>query len=173
MAMAGKRYKHGTALLWAGLFGAPLFVASLLIFGSLQPGYSHFTRASSRLGALGVPGNMGFNVFGFLLPGLLAAGVAWELRRAERVAGVPTRSSIGLLVYGMMLALTAVPADIEHMFQSPWTWVHAFFVTAPVPLWAVVLPGCAKSLRVLGASRHEATLFLVLGYLVIAEFFCV
>jgi hypothetical protein len=113
---------------------------------------------------------MGFNVFGFLLPGLLAAGVAWELRRAERVAGVPTRSSIGLLVYGMMLALTAVPADIEHMFQSPWTWVHAFFVTAPVPLWAVVLPGCAKSLRVLGASRHEATLFLVLGYLVIAEF---
>ncbi len=166
MARGGGR---SPVLLWTGLFGAPLFVLSLIVFGALNPGYHHSHMAVSRLGALDVPWNLGFAFFGLLIPGLLIAGVAFELRRAEEAAGARTRSSSGLLLYGVMTGLTALPADFERMFQSPWTWGHAFFVTVPPLLFFAAIPGCARSLRVLGASRAAITVFVVLGYLPAAQ----
>ena len=69
-----------------------------------------------------------------------------------------------------MQALTAVPADFQRMFQSPWTMVHTFFVTVPVLLFLLVVWGCGHSLLNLGASRSAAGVFRLLGYLPIAEF---
>ncbi len=161
---------RNSVLLWAGLLAAPLFVLSVSVAGSLNPGYRHSHGAISRLGALGAPWNLGFAFFGLLLPGLLTAGVAFELRRAGQAVGAKTHAGTGLLVYGAMTGLTAIPADFERMFQSPWTWAHAFFVMAsPLVLFAVI-PGCARSLRVLGASRASAAMFTVLGYLPALEF---
>jgi len=162
--------KKPPVLLWAGLFGAPLFVASLLYFGSLNPDYRHATRAVSRLGGLGAPGFVGFDIFGLLIPGLIIAGVGVELRRAELGVGASSRSSIGLVVFGFTQALTAVPADFQRMFHSPWTWIHAFFVTAPIALLFAVLPGCYRSMRRLGATRVNGGVFLLLGFLPVAEF---
>jgi hypothetical protein len=153
-----------------GFFGAPLFVASLLVFGSLHPGYSNYTRAVSELGALGVPVGPWFNLFGLLLPGLLGTAVAWEFRRAVSGAGLPTRWCTGLLIYTTMLALTCIPADFQRMFASPWTWVHAFFVlTSPLVLF-VVIPGCARNLRLLGVGRLAVGGFVALGYGPVGEF---
>ena len=90
-----KPSKDRPLLLWAGLLGAPLFVASLLYFGSLNPGYRQSTQAVSRLGAMGAPGFVGFNVFGLCIPGLIIAGVGLELRRFEREANASSRSSLG------------------------------------------------------------------------------
>jgi hypothetical membrane protein len=162
---------RGRGLLWAGLLGAPLFILSLIAFGSLDPNYSHAHRAVSRLGAFGAPLFWLFDFFGLFLPGLCIAGVAVELRRAERAARKPvTWSSAGLIAFGFMQALTAVPADFQHMFQSPWTMAHAFFVTAPVLLFFLSVWGCGRSLARLGASRSAVGVFRVLGYLPIAEF---
>jgi hypothetical protein len=75
-----------------------------------------------------------------------------------------------LLIYAAMMALTALPADFSRMFRSPWTWAHAFFVFGSPLVLFVVIPGCAKALKTLGASSMAARTFVVLGYLTAAEF---
>jgi hypothetical membrane protein len=142
----------------------------LIIFGSLTPGYSHAHSAVSRLGAFGAPLFWLFDFVGLFLPGLFIAGVAVELRRAEEARKSVTWSSAGLLAFGLMQALTAVPADFQRMFQSPWTIAHAFFVTVPVLLFFLVVWGCGRSLLNLGASRSAVGVFRLLGFLPIAEF---
>jgi hypothetical protein len=157
-------------LLRGGFLCAPLFVCSLLVFGSLAPGFSHYTQAVSRLGAWDLRFGLWFSFFGLLLPGVLASGVAWGLRRSLLEAGLPTRWGSGLLLYTVLIALTAIPADFTLMFNSPWTWAHAFFVLANPLVLFVVIPGCAGSLRRLGVSRFETRVFVVLGYLPLLEF---
>ncbi|MGH7996828.1 MAG: hypothetical protein ACREFX_10790 [Opitutaceae bacterium] len=153
----------------AGLWAAPLFAGSLLLFGALTPGFSQLHRAVSRLGSLRSPWGLWFGFFGFFLPGMLNAVVALILRRRLRAANAGSRWATGLLVYSLMMALTAVPADFVLMFASPWTWAHAFFVLgAPLVLF-IVIPGCAKGPKALGASGGAIATLYVLGYLPIAE----
>lgn len=161
---------RGVGLLWAGLLGGPLFILSLIVFGSLTPGFSHAHSAVSRLGAFGAPLFWLFDLVGLFVPGLLIAGVALELRRAEAARASVTRSSAGLLAFGLMQAMTAVPADFNRMYDSRWTIAHAFFVTVPVLLFFSVVWGCGRSLLNLGASGSAAGVFRLLGFLPIAEF---
>ena len=60
----------------AGFLGAPVFVASLLLFGALTPGFSQLHDAVSELGALGTPWGLWFDFFGLLIPGLLVVATA-------------------------------------------------------------------------------------------------
>jgi len=66
--------------------------------------------------------------------------VAWQFRRSLREAGLSTRWSTGLLVYTAIIAVTCIPADIDRMIQSTWTWVHACFVMGNAPVLFVVIP---------------------------------
>ncbi len=161
---------QGTLVLRAGLWGGPLFLASLLVFGALTPGYSHLHKAVSRLGAWDNPWGLWFDLCGLFIPGLFVVGVAVELRRRLRVIQANTRWATGLVIFGAMFALTAVPADFLRMFQSPWTWAHAFFVLGNGLVLFAVIPGCTKALRTLGAPNASARLFFILGYLTAAEF---
>jgi len=154
----------------AGLWGGPLFLASLTIFGALTPGYSHLRKAVSRLGAWDNPWGLWFDLFGLFIPGLFAVGVAVELRRRLRVLKTNTRWATGLVILCAMFALTAVPADFLRMFQSPWTWMHAFFVFGDMVVLFAVIPGCTKALKTLGAPGASTRIFLILGYLPVAEF---
>jgi hypothetical protein len=124
----------------------------------------------SRLGAWDLPLGLWFDFFGLLLPGVLASGVAWGLRRSLLEAGLPTRWGSGLLLYTVLIALTAIPADFVLMFKSPWTWAHAFFVLGNPFALFLVIPGCARSLRQLGVSRISMSVFVGLGYLPLLEF---
>ncbi|HVZ64092.1 MAG TPA: DUF998 domain-containing protein [Lacunisphaera sp.] len=162
--------RQGAIVLCAGLAGGPLFLCSLAVFGALTPGYSHWHQAVSRLGAWGMPWGLWFDLFGLLLPGLSAVGVALELRRQLRALQADTRWATAMAGFGIMLAFTAVPADFHNMFRSAWTWVHAFFVLGNGLVWLVVIPGCTQVLRTLGATRAAATMFFALGYLTAAEF---
>jgi hypothetical membrane protein len=162
--------RQGVGAWRAGLFGAPVFVASLLIFGARTPGFSHRHKAVSELGGLGAPWGLWFDFFGLLIPGLLAVATASELRRRLRSRGARTRSVTLLWVFAGMFALTAVPADFGAMFKSPWTWAHAFFVLGNAPVLFAAIPGCARSLRELGASARTSRIFVILGYLPAAEF---
>lgn len=163
--------RQDAIVLGAGLAAPLLFAGSLALFGALTPGYSHLHRAVSELGAVGAPWGPWFGVFGFLVPGLLGAVVAAELRRRLRAAGAGTGWATGLLVYTAMMALTVVPADFERKFASPLTWAHAVFVMGAPLVFFTVIPGCARALKALGASRTSIGVFWFLGYLPVAEFF--
>lgn len=157
-------------LLYLGFLSGPLFAVSLIVFGRLEPGYSHYTKSVSELGGLRVRFGLAFGFFGLLLPGLMAAGVAFELRRLLQAARVGSRSSAVLIVFCVMNALTMIPADFSLMWESPWTWAHAFFALGSPLVFFAAIPGCAWSLRALGASKVSTGVFVVLGYLPLAEF---
>lgn len=163
--------RFASIALRAGLCGGPVFLASLLIFGALAPGYSHRHDPVSLLGAWNQPWGLWFDLFGLFIPGLLAVGVAVELRRRLRAPNANPRWATGLVIFGATFALTAVPADFSRVLRSPWTWVHLFFTVGNPLVLFVVIPGCTKALQTLGASGASAKLFFVLGYLVAAEFF--
>ena len=68
----------------AGPAAALVFVAALLGFGLALPGYSQSAHPVAVLGAKGVPHALGFNLLGFVLAGVLAAGPAKDDRRLMR-----------------------------------------------------------------------------------------
>jgi len=95
------------------------FVASVWGFGAALPGYSQALHPVSLLGATGVPRALAFNLLAYVLPGLLAALVATELR-ARLPAGAGWWSRLGtqfLLLSALGLAAMGLlpldPRDLE------------------------------------------------------------
>ncbi len=58
------------------------FVAAATICGAMLGGYSHREHPLALLGAVGAPGASAFNVFAFVLPGLLLTVAFWTMRSA-------------------------------------------------------------------------------------------
>lgn len=120
-----------------GAAGAVLFLASVLGFGAVLPGYLPLGHPVALLGATGVPHAVAFDLLGFVLPGLLAVVVALRL-----LARVPVTAPWTLRVGGQMLVLSGLafaamgvlpldPTDIEspasQYHASAWmVWVLAF-----------------------------------------------
>src|SRR3546814_14653193 len=64
----------------AAIVAVVLFAAAVAGFGAALDGYSQAIHPVGLLGARGMPHALAFNVLGFVLPGVLAALVAWRLR---------------------------------------------------------------------------------------------
>jgi len=110
-----------------GLLAAVVFVVSVGGFGAALEGYSQSRHPVALLGAAGVPHAMAFNLFGWVLPGLLAMAVALRLlmrlpagsRWSSRVAGQL------LLLAGMAFAgMGLLPLDLETL-EGPASQAHA------------------------------------------------
>jgi len=115
-----------------GILAAPWWALTLLLFGALEPGYSHLYHAASELGAFGAGNPLAMNVVCFFMTGALVALSGLGFMRYLRSRGESRAAGWWVLVLGIMLAGAAVPADMELYFQSPWTVVHAFFVVLGV-----------------------------------------
>lgn len=117
--------KNGFTL---GVLVTPWWLFTVLLFGELQPGYSHLYNAASELGAFGAANPFAMNLFCFFLTGVFVATaglsfVDYLQSRQESLA-----AGWWIFILGIMLAGAAVPADMELYFESPWTIAHAFFV---------------------------------------------
>lgn len=114
-----------------------LFGASVWGFGAALPGYSQMLHPVSLLGATGVRHALAFNLLAYVLPGLVAALVAIELRaRLQAGAGWWSRlgtqllllSALGMVAMGL---LPLDPQDLEsessRMHGTAWMgWLIAF-----------------------------------------------
>ncbi len=121
----------------AALAGAVLFFASVMGFGALLDGYSQTLHPVSLLGATGVPRALAFNLLAFVLPGLVAALLAMQLR-ARLPAGAGWWSRLGtqmlLLSAFALAAMGLLPLDPQDLESEPsrlhgtaWMgWVIAF-----------------------------------------------
>lgn len=67
------------------------FIAALLGFGAAIDGFSHSAQPVALLGARGVPRWWAFDLFGFLLPGLLAWAATVRLSIADRARDADSR----------------------------------------------------------------------------------
>lgn len=142
-----------------GILVTPWWVFTVLLFGELQPGYSHLYHAASELGAFGASNPLAMNVLCFFLTGAFVALVGLgfisylQSRRESRAAGW------WVIVLGVMLAGAAVPADMALYFQSPWTVVHAFFVLLGVIPFMIAAWQTHSVLRRLGEQSKFLSYF--------------
>ncbi len=93
-------------LLWAGIAGSLIFVATVLLGAMAYPGYSHLSNAVSELGQRGAPHAVGvatgFGIAAFL-SGAFGLGVIRAARPDERM----------LRLAGWLLVAYAVPAILS------------------------------------------------------------
>lgn len=117
-----------------GLLTALAFGAALVLFASLDPAYSHATKAVSELGAVGAPNQLAWNLIGFLGVGLALAAFGWGLGRA-----IGDRWTGGLAaLFGLAFAATAIPADMNDL-GSPGSLAHIVASQAVLLFWAAAL----------------------------------
>ncbi|WP_442253258.1 DUF998 domain-containing protein [Stenotrophomonas pavanii] len=112
---------------WLGLLAAVAFVLAVAGFGAGLDGYAQGRHPVALLGARGVPHALAFNLVGFVLPGLLAAGVAERLRRTLPTGAgwAPRVSSQMLLLAGLAFAaMGALPLDVDDL-HGPASQLHA------------------------------------------------
>lgn len=114
------------------MVAATIFWPALFIFSAFYPGYSHYTRAISGLGAFGAPHALAWNLVGFIVPGLLLAGSGTRIALA--VDGRRTLAFWLLVVSGLGFAGAGVfPAEMRNgipLMQSPWTAAHVLMISA-------------------------------------------
>lgn len=154
----------------AAIAAMVLFVAAVAGFGAALEGYSQARHPVGLLGASGVPHALAFNVLGFVLPGLLAAFVAWRLRVAmgdnapwvARIgAWLALLSAIAFVAQGL---LPLDPGDLE----SDASRAHA---TAWTLWWVALLPATlllALGLRGESESRARVLASVVAAVVVVA-----
>lgn len=114
-------------------------------FGAALPSYSHLALPLSLLGASGVPHAIGFNLCGFVLPGLLLAWVALGLRDSlPAMAGGGLRIGAWLLLFSCLAfaAQGIFPLEIDRLdaagsrrHVAAWILWWLTFAVASV-LWA-------------------------------------
>lgn len=138
-------------LLLTAIVAGLSFVAAVAGFGSALEGYSQAIHPVGLLGARGLPHALAFNVLGFVLPGVLAAFVAWRLRMAVG-DGAPWAARIGawlaLLAALAFAAQGLLPLDPRDL-ESDASRLHATMWT----LWWVSLLAGAVLLAVGSRSR--------------------
>jgi len=124
----------------AGIAAGACFLAALAGFGMALDGYSQVRHPVALLGASGVPHALVFNLLGFVLPGLLAAGVAMRLRRdLPHDAGWPARIGARLVLLSALAfaAQGLLPLDPGDLDGAASQW-HA---TAWMLWWIAFVPG--------------------------------
>ena len=155
---ANARSARITRLVWAAF---ALWLLALLGFAAAFGGFSHTDHPVALLGAQGIARAMGFNALGFVVPGLLVAAAALELRGVLDRRGWPARigahllllSALGFAAQGL---LPLDPGDLD----APSSRLHA---TVWSLWWIAFLPGIA-----LLAIRSRGLLISGLGALALA-----
>lgn len=124
----------------AAIAAASLFAAAVIGFGALFPAFSQLSHPVAALGARGLPRAVAFDVVGFVLPGLLAAGAAFASRRRFDDAGFAARLGVAAIgLAGLAFVGQGVsPLDARDLYAASsrlhaalWTfWWLAFAVGA-------------------------------------------
>lgn len=110
-----------------GTIAAALFTASVTGFALALPGYQHLLHPVALLGAPGIPNANAFNLFGFLLPGLLAAVLAtYLMTRPMQHPSWSLRIGIQLVMLSGLAfaAMGILPLDIGEL-EGRTTQYHA------------------------------------------------
>jgi len=166
---------------WAGL-ALLLFVVALLGFGAALDGYSQTTHPVALLGARGVPHWYGYDVLGFLLPGLLAwwalvlTGRAMERTAAGGEFGMMGRigwtlcsmSALAFALEGLLPvdAARGLAYGLGRLHTAAWTVWWIAFVAGAVALvaGAGAHPGLRRT-RI--ATAIAAIVVLALSFVVV------
>jgi hypothetical membrane protein len=98
-----------------GLMAPTLFWSTYFIMASQRPEYSFLTKAVSELGSVDAPGKWYWNILGYIIPGTLISIFAIGLHRHVSPAQSGKVPLVGILLSGVLMALSGVfPGDFEN-----------------------------------------------------------
>jgi hypothetical membrane protein len=91
---------------FSGIAAWILFWSATVVFGALRPAYSHIVNTVTELGAVGTPNAVLWNVFGFIVPGVLSAVAGVGIARAVNPVPSPSRTAatVCLALAGLAIA---------------------------------------------------------------------
>ncbi len=158
----------------AGLLAALSSIAAASMFASGWEDYSHAVHPLGLLGAYGTPHALAFNLYGFVVPGLLAAWLGWRLRDAMQEYGWAARIGAWLVFFsGLAFAAQGVarldPQDLEalsgRLHAASWMlWWIAFVPGASLLAFGV---GSRPGMRLFAAVSAAAAI-AVLAFAIFA-----
>jgi hypothetical protein len=155
--MISRLNRRSNQALLASSIATPWFFGWLLLIAALRPEYTHATKAVSELGAWGAPYMTLWNVFGFIVTGVLLLGFAWGYRQ---VLGREAVGAGGLALSAALFCLTAIPivigADSDPDRTSLWTQAHL------VPVLLSPLPWVYATIRIAIRFRRSSLSILSL-----------
>jgi len=123
----------------AGPAAAVMYMFCLIGFAAIRTdGYTHGTKAVSELGAIGAPYAIWFNLFGFVIPGLLVTCIAVSILKLT-----PKRTSrtgfVLLSLSGLAMAMAGLfPVDLGAR-SSLTSSLHLLGATASGLFWMLSL----------------------------------
>ena len=144
---------------YAVVMAAPWWLVSIAIFGILEPNYSHLYKAVSELGAFGASNWIAMNIACLFATGALVVIAGFSFRNILKEANLPLSASTWIVMTGVMFAGTAIPADMDLYFKSPWTIAHAFFVLLGVIPFFVAAWKTPDALKMLGVKSKFVSYF--------------
>lgn len=140
-----------------------VWVAALIGFGAVSPDFGQLRHPVALLGALGEPQALAFNLLGFVLPGLLLAGLAWRWRSAATGGGWRARIGLQLLLLAALafVAQGVLPLEPTDLL-APASRAHAVAWSA---WWIAFVAG---GVLLAGGRGGRVGLLVVLGVLLLA-----
>ena len=127
-----------------GITAVAMGSLAIIIMAELRTdGYNHFNKAVSELGSLDAPNKWVFNVFGFILPGVLISIFSFNLLREFRSYRIKSYPFYFLAFSGILISLAGLfPADMENR-KSITTLMHMigsqgggiFWLLGALTLW--------------------------------------
>lgn len=140
-----------------GLAGVILFISSLVIFGKLNSEFDFQQDFVSKLGAIGEPNAIWWNIVGFGLVGSLLAGfgVAYGRTLNDNIAGWL------LALFGVGFAFTSVPIDSIDS-RTPISKVHIVAICLALAFWLFGLARISYNSANRKSVRNRANIAAVL-----------
>jgi len=107
-----------------GIFATILLWTTYIIMSNLRPEYNLFHKAISELGSLDAPNKWAWNIFGYILPGVLIGVYSFGLFNNISTRQGSKLPLIGFVLSGLLMSLSGVfPADMDNR-TSTTTQLH-------------------------------------------------
>lgn len=149
-------------------FGAiVLFLVTYAVVAASRPEYDFRYKAISELGSVDVPDRLFWNVFGYIVPGLLIAAFSVGLYRHFSTTSRVWIPSAGLFFSGLLMSLSGMfPADMDNR-QSFTMLMHTLGSFGSFAAFLVAAFTFPKVWRLNDSWRTRSTPSLVVTWLAI------
>lgn len=98
-----------------GILATVIFLSTYIIMSSMRPEYSIYTKAISELGSVNAPHKWLWNIFGYILPGILIAVFAIGLYKNIVKVKSSKLPLYGILLSGVFMGISGIfPGDFEN-----------------------------------------------------------
>jgi len=140
-----------------GLLSVLILITALLIFGFSNSGFSFVNDFISKLGAKGEPNALWFNLFGFIIVGILlfVFGLTYGNLLNDKLL------SILLSLFGLGFAFTAIPIDME-LSRTPVSKAHIVAICFGLAFWLFGLSRLGYNKQLKRKVRIRANLTAVI-----------